>query len=59
MEEVKEQLGNLRGDKAPDTDNMQPRVLLEVAEQVSEILNQLTDISRVHWSHDRYWRIGE
>ena len=35
MEEVKEQQ---REDKAPGPDNMQPRVLREVAEQVSETL---------------------
>ena len=38
VEEVKEQLGNLREDKAPGPDNMHPRVLREVAEQVSEML---------------------
>ena len=37
MEEVKEQLGNLRVDKAPGPDNMQLRVLMEVAEQVSDM----------------------
>ena len=37
VEEVKEQLGNLREDKAPGPDNMHPRVLMEVAEQVSEM----------------------
>ena len=35
VEEVEEQRGNLRVDKAPGPDNMQPRVLMEVAEQVS------------------------
>ena len=38
VEEVKEQLGNLAVDKAPGPDNMHPRVLMEVAEQVSEML---------------------
>ena len=38
MEEVKEQRGNVRVDKAPGPDNIQPRVLREVAEQVSEVL---------------------
>ncbi len=37
VEEVKEQRGNQREDKAPGPDNMHPRVLREVAEQVSEI----------------------
>ena len=32
VEEVKEQLGNLRGDKAPGPDNMYLWVLIEVAE---------------------------
>ena len=32
VEEVKEQRGNLREDKAPGPDNVQPRVLMEVAE---------------------------
>ena len=31
VEEVKEQLGNLRVDKVPGPDNMHPRVLMEVA----------------------------
>ena len=37
VEEVKEQQGNLRGDKAPCPDNMDSRVLSEVAEQVSKM----------------------
>ena len=37
VEEVKEQLGNLRADKALGTGYMQPRVLREVAEQESEM----------------------
>ena len=41
VEEVKEQLGNLRVDKAPGPDNMHPRVLREVAEQVSEIFTDI------------------
>ena len=45
VEEVKEQRGNLRVDKAPGPDNMQPRVLREVAEQVSEILKISVNIS--------------
>ena len=38
VEEVKEQLGSRRVDQAPGPDSMYPRVLREVAEQVSEIL---------------------
>ena len=57
VEEVKEQRGNLREDKAPGPDNMHPRVLMEVAEQVSEML---TDIfNSLLESQDRYRRIGE
>ena len=41
VEEVKEQRGNLRVDKAPDQDNIHPRVLREVAEQVSEMLTDI------------------
>ena len=41
VEEVKEQRGNLRVDKAPGPDNMHPRVLREVAEQVSEMLTDI------------------
>ena len=37
VEEVKEQLGNLREDQALGPGNMHPRVLMEVAEQVSEM----------------------
>ena len=56
VEEVKEQRGNLRVDKAPGPDNMHLRVLMEVAEQVREML---TDILIAHWSQDRNWRIEE
>ena len=56
MEEVKEQLGNVREDKAPWPDNMHPIVLMEVAEQVSEMS---TDILTADWSQDRYRSIGE
>ena len=45
MEEVKEQRGNLREDKAPGPDNMYPRVLMEVAEQVSEMLTDIFNSS--------------
>ena len=45
VEEVKEQLGNLRVDKAPGPDNMQPRVLMEEAEQVSEMLTDIFNSS--------------
>ena len=41
VEEVKEQLGNLRVDKDPGPHNMQLRVLMEVAEQVSEMLTDI------------------
>ena len=41
VEEVKEQLGYRREDKAPGPDNMHPRVLREVAEQVSEMLTDI------------------
>ena len=41
MEDVKEQRGNLRVDKAPGRDNMQLRVLREVAEQVSEMFTDI------------------
>ena len=56
MEEVKEQLGNLRVDKAPGPDNMDPRVLMEVAEQVCEML---TDIFNSSLESGRYRRIEE
>ena len=45
MEEVKEQLGNLRVDKAPGPNHMQPRVFMEVAEQVSEMLTDIFNSS--------------
>ena len=45
VEEVKEQRGNLRVDKAPGPDNMHPRVLREVAEQVSEMLTDIFNSS--------------
>ncbi len=41
VEEVKEQLGNLREDKAPGSDDMQLRILMEMAEQVSEMLTDI------------------
>ena len=56
VEEVKEQLGNRREDKAPGTDNMHLRVFREVAEQVSEML---TDIFNSSLQSDRNRRIGE
>ena len=59
MEEVKEQVGNLRVDEAPCPDNMHPRVLMEVAEQVSEMFVFFKIFSTVPWSQDRYRRIGE
>ena len=45
MEEVEEQLGNLRVDKALGPDNMHLRVLMEVAEQVSEMLTDILNCS--------------
>ena len=41
MEEVKEQLGNLRVHQAPGPDNMHLREVMEVAEQVSEMLTDI------------------
>ena len=59
VEEVKEQLGNLRVDKAPGPDNMHLRVFMEVAEQVCEMKRIF---SIVLWSQDRYlpedWRVA-
>ena len=45
MEEIKEQLGNLREDKVPGPDNIHPRGLMEVVEQVSEILTDIFNSS--------------
>ena len=58
MEEVKEQRGNLRIDKAPDPDNMQPRVLMEVAEQVSEMLTDIFNSSLESGQVSGDWRVA-
>ena len=58
MEEVKEQLGNLRVDKAPGPDNMQPRVLMEVAEQVSEMLTDIFNSSLESGQVPEDWRVA-
>ena len=58
VEEVKEQLGNLRVDKAPGSDNMHPRVLMEVAEQVSEMLTDIFNISLELGQVPEDWRVA-
>ena len=58
MEEVKEQLGNLRVDKAPGPDNMHPRVLREVAEQVSEMLTDIFNSSLESGQVPEDWRVA-
>ena len=59
MEEVKEQLGNLREDKAPGPDNyMQLRVLMEVAEQVSEMLTDIFNSSFESGQVPEDWRVA-
>ena len=58
MEEVKEQRGNLREDKAPGPDNMQPRVLMEVAEQVSEMLMDIFNSSLESGQVSEDWRVA-
>ena len=59
MEEVKEQLGNLREDKAPGPDNyMQLRVLMEVAEQVSEMLTDIFNRSLESGQVPEDWRVA-
>ena len=59
VEEVKEQLGNLRVDKAPGPDNMQPRVLREVAEQVSEMLTDIFNSSMESGQVPENWRVAK
>ena len=56
VEEVKEQLGNLRVDKAPGPDNMHPRVLMEVAEQVSEMIMDIFNSSLESEQELEDWR---
>ena len=58
VEEVKEQRGNLRVDKAPGPDNMQPRVLREVAEQVSEMLTDIFNSSLESGQVPEDWRVA-
>ena len=58
MEEVKEQRGNLREHKAPSTDNMKPRVLVEVAEQVSEMLTDFFNSSLESGQVPEDWRVA-
>ena len=57
MEEVKEQLGNLRVDKALGPHNMHLRILREVAEQVSEILTDIFKISLESGQVPEAWRV--
>ena len=57
MEEVKEQLGHLREDKDPRPDNMHPRVLREVAEQVSEMLTDIFNSSLESGQVPEDWRV--
>ena len=58
VEEVKEQRGNLRVDKAPGLDNMQPRVLREVAEQVREMLMDIFNSSLESGQVPEAWRVA-
>ena len=58
VEEVKEQLGNPRGHKAPGPDNMHPRVLMEVAEQVSEMLMDIFNSSLESGQVPDDWRVA-
>ena len=57
VEEVKEELGNLREDKAPGPDNIHLRVLMEVAEQVSEILTDILKSSLESGQVPEDWRV--
>ena len=58
VEEVKEQLGNLRVDIAPGTDNMHQRVLREVAAQVSEILTDIFNSLLESGQVPEDWRVA-
>ena len=58
VEEVKEQRGNLREDKAPGPDNMHSRVLMEVAEQVSEMLMDIFKSSLESGQVPEDWRVA-
>ena len=56
VEEVKEQQGNLREDKAPGPDNIQLRVLREVAEQESEMFTDIFKTSLESGQVPEDWR---
>ena len=58
VDEVKEQRGNLREDKAPGPDNMHLRVFMEVAEQVSEMLTDIFNSSLVSGQVPEDWRVA-
>ena len=58
VEEVKDQLGNLREDKAPGPDNMHPRVLSEVSEQVREMLTDIFYSSLKSGQVPEDWRVA-
>ena len=58
VEEVKEQLGNPRVDKVPGPDNMHPRVLMGVAEQVSEMLTDIFNSSLESGQVPEDWRVA-
>ena len=58
VEEVKEQPGNQREDKAPGPDNMHLRVLREVAEQVSEMLTDIFNSSLESEPELEDWRVA-
>ena len=58
VEEVKEQISNGKVDKAPGPDYMQPRVLMEVAEQVSEMLTDIFNSSVESGQVPEDWRVA-
>ena len=58
MKEVKDQPSNLRVDKAPGPDNMHPRVLMEVGEQVSEMLTDIFNSSLESGQVPEDWRVA-
>ena len=58
MEEVKEQMRNLREDKAPCPDSMHLRVVMEVPEQVSEILTDIFNSSLESGQVPEDWRVA-
>ena len=57
VEEVKEHQGNLRVDKAPGPDNMHPRVLRDVAEQVCEMSMDIFNSSLESEQELEDWRV--